>query len=43
MCDRILVMSQGEVVGEFDRAAFNRERILSAAFREHNPEQPVSG
>jgi ribose transport system ATP-binding protein len=34
MCDRILVMSQGEIVGEFRRDAFDKERILRAAFRE---------
>jgi ribose transport system ATP-binding protein len=43
LCDRILVMSRGEIVGAFDRAAFNRERILSAAFREQHHEPPVSG
>ena len=34
MSDRILVMSQGEIVGEFARADFDKERILRAAFRE---------
>jgi ribose transport system ATP-binding protein len=34
MCDRILVMSQGEVVSEFARNTFDKERILRAAFRE---------
>jgi ribose transport system ATP-binding protein len=33
-CDRILVMSQGEIVGEFARAQFDKENILRAAFRE---------
>jgi ribose transport system ATP-binding protein len=32
--DRILVMSRGEIVGDFARAAFDRERVLAAAFRE---------
>ena len=36
MCDRILVMSQGEFVAEFDRSAFDKERILRSAFREGN-------
>lgn len=36
MCDRILVMSQGEIVGEFGRDAFDKEHILRAAFREGN-------
>jgi ribose transport system ATP-binding protein len=36
MCDRILVMSRGEIVGEFPRKAFNAERILGAAFREQH-------
>jgi ribose transport system ATP-binding protein len=35
MCDRIQVMSRGEIVGNFDRAAFDKERILRSAFREH--------
>ena len=32
--DRILVMSRGEIVGAFERNAFDKERILRAAFRE---------
>jgi ribose transport system ATP-binding protein len=36
MCDRILVMSRGEIVGQFARADFNDEAILRAAFRETN-------
>ena len=35
MCDRILVMGQGEVLGSFDRAQFDQEAILRTAFREH--------
>jgi ribose transport system ATP-binding protein len=35
MCDRILVMGQGEVLGSFDRAQFDEEAILRTAFREH--------
>ncbi|HZP20740.1 MAG TPA: sugar ABC transporter ATP-binding protein [Bauldia sp.] len=34
VCDRILVMSRGEIVGEFARAGFDRGRVLAAAFRE---------
>jgi ribose transport system ATP-binding protein len=34
MCDRILVMSRGEIVDTFHRSAFDKERILRAAFRE---------
>lgn len=34
LCDRILVMSRGELVAEFPRAQFDEERILRAAFRE---------
>jgi len=34
MCDRILVMSRGEIVGQFARADFNDAAILRAAFRE---------
>ncbi len=35
MCDRIVVMSQGEVSGSFERAEFDRESILRSAFREN--------
>lgn len=34
MCDRILVMSRGEISGEFARPAFDKEQILRFAFRE---------
>lgn len=34
MCDRIIVMSRGEITGEFERAEFDQESILAAAFRE---------
>ncbi|MDX1991209.1 MAG: sugar ABC transporter ATP-binding protein [bacterium] len=34
VCDRILVMSRGEIFGEFSRDQFNAEDILRAAFRE---------
>ena len=34
MCDRILVMSRGELTGEFDRSEFDREVLLAAAFRQ---------
>ena len=33
MCDRILVMNRGELVGGFV-PPFDRERILASAFRE---------
>ncbi len=36
MCDRILVMSRGELVGEFPRGEFDKEQILRSAFREGN-------
>ena len=34
MCDRIVVMGQGEILGSFDRADFDQEQILRTAFRE---------
>jgi ribose transport system ATP-binding protein len=34
MADRIVVMSQGEIVGEFARSAFDKEAILRSAFRQ---------
>ncbi len=35
MCDRIIVMSKGEIQGCFGREEFDRERILHAAFKGH--------
>jgi ribose transport system ATP-binding protein len=34
LCDRILVMRNGELAGEFARGQFDREQILRAALRE---------
>ena len=34
VCDRILVMSRGEIVGGFDTAPFDQSAILAMAFRE---------
>ena len=34
MCDRIVVMRNGEIAGRFPRSAFNKERLLGAAFGE---------
>ncbi len=34
MCDRILVMSRGEMTGAFERGEFDREVLLAAAFRQ---------
>jgi ribose transport system ATP-binding protein len=33
VCDRIIVMSKGEIVGEFASKEFNKEKIVGAAFR----------
>jgi ABC-type sugar transport system ATPase subunit len=41
MCDRILVMSRGEIVADFERAAFSEEAILRAAFREMQTQPAV--
>jgi ABC-type sugar transport system ATPase subunit len=35
VCDRVLVMGNGEILADFPRAEFDRERILRAAFREN--------
>jgi ribose transport system ATP-binding protein len=37
ICDRIAVMSRGEIVATFDRDAFEERRIIAAAFREALP------
>lgn len=42
MCDRIIVMSKGEIVEEFERSQFDEELILRAAFREGETSQPLS-
>jgi ABC-type sugar transport system ATPase subunit len=34
VCDRIIVMGVGEILGSFEKADFNREKILQTAFRE---------
>jgi ribose transport system ATP-binding protein len=34
LCDRIAVMSRGEVVGTFGRAEFEERRIIASAFRQ---------
>jgi len=39
MCDRILVMSKGEIQGSFGRDELDRERILHAAFKGHRAHQ----
>ena len=31
MCDRIIVIAEGRITGEFDRAEFDQEKILSKA------------
>ena len=36
LCDRILVLSRGELTGEFSRPEFDRERILRAALAGHD-------
>jgi ABC-type sugar transport system ATPase subunit len=36
MCDRILVMCNGEITGEYERGRFDREQILRAALWERN-------
>lgn len=40
ICDRILVMRMGRLVGEFERSRFDARRILGAAFGETATEQP---
>lgn len=35
ICDRILVMSRGEITGEFKRHQFDKEKIIRAAFRQN--------
>jgi ribose transport system ATP-binding protein len=39
LCDRIAVMSSGQLVRTFDRDEFNQDTILAAAFFTHNSEQ----
>jgi len=37
LCDRILIMSRGEIAGSLPRAEFDRERILAAALHASRP------
>lgn len=39
LCDRIAVMSSGQLVRTFDRDEFNQDTILAAAFSTHNSAQ----
>jgi ABC-type sugar transport system ATPase subunit len=39
MCDRIVVMSKGEIQGSFERGQFDQESILHAAFKGHQIHQ----
>ena len=41
MCDRIIVMNRGEVMGGFDRDAFSDRDILAMAFGKHAPADEV--
>lgn len=34
VCDRIIVMSKGEIVGEFSSEEFSKEKIVASAFRQ---------
>jgi ABC-type sugar transport system ATPase subunit len=45
ICDRILVMSKGQMCGQFRRSEFDEEQILAAAFEGHlgQPSQRQSG
>lgn len=39
ICDRILVMGYGEILGAFQRSEFDKEAILRTAFRENGNEK----
>jgi ABC-type sugar transport system ATPase subunit len=43
MCDRIVVMSKGEIRGVFERSELDQERILLAAFQGYQAHQRGSG
>ncbi len=36
ICDRIIVMSRGEIINQFCRQDFSQERIMRSAFRQEN-------
>ncbi|GAB2191228.1 sugar ABC transporter ATP-binding protein [Sessilibacter sp. MAH1] len=38
--DRIIVLSNGRMAGEFDRASFSEEKLLEASFRFYNKSSP---
>ena len=35
ICNRIIIMSQGEIVGEVSSDEFDREKIMAIAFRQN--------
>ena len=41
ICDRILVMSNGEIQGAFTREEFDEERILQVAFKGHKAHEQI--
>jgi ribose transport system ATP-binding protein len=41
MCDRLLVMSRGEIVDEFEHEALDKEQILRSAFRQGSEDKHV--
>ncbi|MGH9160605.1 MAG: sugar ABC transporter ATP-binding protein, partial [Vicinamibacteraceae bacterium] len=41
LCDRIVVLSLGRVAGTFERGAWSREAVLTAALRYHD--RPAAG
>lgn len=41
VCDRILLMSYGEIVGEVRREDFDREKIMAIAFRESEDDEKI--
>ena len=42
LCDRVLVLSKGRLVGEFHRGDWSQEEVLEAAFSEHGPQVPAA-
>ncbi|MCK5537771.1 MAG: sugar ABC transporter ATP-binding protein, partial [Bacteroidales bacterium] len=43
ICDRIIVMSRGEIISTFEKQEFDQEKIIRAAFRQETADKNNQG